>query len=377
MAQMTAIVATTVFENDFLGGYLDNIRDHNHRDHVTIFIIADRKTPSVVFKRSKDARRRGFDVRCPELDDQVAFLKKLGLPEGFIPWDTDNRRNVGYLMALDNGAEVVVSIDDDNFCPSGVDYVGEHLLVGNKTTEREMNSSDGWFNNCSLLKGSKSTEIFPRGFPYFARNQRRTVGKVEIRHDSVVAINAGLWVGDPDVDAVTRLALAPKITGFRGESVTLAPKVWCPISTQNTGLTRDAASVYYYVRMGYPLQGLKIDRYGDILSGYFTQKCARHLGHAVRIGSPVAEHKRTPHNLFKDLYHELAGMMIVEELLPWLTEVRLDGATYPQAYACLTDRLLEQAGRFKGFVWDEGGRDFLLETAKCMRTWLSAVRQLT
>ena len=61
------------------------------------------------------------------------------------------------------------------------------------------------------------------------------------------------------------------------KSLLLGENVWSPINTQNTALTREAAMTYYYVRMGYPLTGMRIDRYGDILSGYFIQKCVKHL----------------------------------------------------------------------------------------------------
>ena len=143
----------------------------------------------------------------------------------------------------------------------------------------------------------------------------------------------------------------------------------------DTGLMRAALPAYYYVRMGFPLQGLRIDRFGDILSGYFVQKCAKHLGHVVRIGDPVAEHKRTPHNLFKDLYFELAGMVIVEELLPWMIELKLEGGDYLTSYRALADAMEVAAPQFKGFIWDEGGREFLVDTAHCMRQWLSIVQR--
>lgn len=128
--------------------------------------------------------------------------------------------------------------------------------------------------------------------------------------------------------------------------------------------------------MGFPVQGLKIDRFGDILSGYFVQKCAKHLGHAIRLGSPVADHRRTPHNLFKDLHQELAGIVIVEDLLPWLQELRLDGGNYGEAYAALADLIEAQAPRFRGFIWDEGGPEFLTDTARAMRDWLDVVGRL-
>jgi hypothetical protein len=116
-----------------------------------------------------------------------------------------------------------------------------------------------------------------------------------------------------------------------------------------------------------------IDRFGDIWSGYFLQRCVQHLDEVVRVGSPIAEHRRTTHNLFKDLYQELPGIALTEELLPWLREVTLTGTTYSEAYAELAELIAKDAHKFTGFLWDEGGREFLRATAKNMRTWLGAI----
>ena len=380
--KQTAIVVTTIFEPTFLDSYTENLRGYSREGEVTIFIIPDRKTPASVYDRQKEACKRGFDVRCPGLGEQERFLRKIGIPDDFIPWDTDNRRNVGYLMALDAGCEILISIDDDNFCLPDDDFVGEHHVVGTQGPLLGVDDSEGiaWFNACTLLESDAPAEIFPRGFPYFARAGEH-VGRSGLRKEdtdrhAAIAVNTGLWLGDPDVDAVTRLSLAPGVSGFNGPPVVLGENVWAPINTQNTALTREAAAAYYYVRMGYPLQGLGIDRYGDILSGYFVQKCARHFGHAVRVGTPIAHHRRTPHNLFKDLYCELVGIVLIEELLPWLIDEPLEGDTYPEAYASLAEHLSAASDRFNGFVWDEGGRGFLRETAKLMQVWLEALEQI-
>jgi hypothetical protein len=196
------------------------------------------------------------------------------------------------------------------------------------------------------------------------------------RSAATVAVNAGLWLEDPDVDAITRLALRPTALSAKPISVVLGSDTWAPINTQNTAIVGPAIAAYYYVRMGFPLQGMHIDRYGDILSGYFVEACAKHLGDLVRFGNPVADHRRTPHNLFEDLYHELGGMMVIEDLVPWLREVPLSGSTYAETYASLADAVIEQAHSFKGFIWDQGGREFLLETGRCMQRWHDALRVL-
>jgi hypothetical protein len=381
MARVTDIVVTTIFEPAWLQGYLDNLRAHGRERETTLRIICDRKTPASVYEAAAAARRQGFRIDCPTLDEQSAWLRGLALPDDFIPWDTDNRRNIGFLRAWESGAEVLISIDDDNYCLPDSDFVGSHHVVGRRGSEcagHQLASGD-WFNICTLLEPRHADEIYPRGYPYAERGKPQQAPSAEVPAtlaQARVAVNAGLWLNDPDVDAITRLAQRPRMRQAVATPVLLAPQAWSPVNTQNTALLREAMPAYWYVRMGFPLQGMRIDRFGDILSGYFVQKCAKHLGDLVRIGSPVAEHKRSPHNLFKDLYHELAGMVVVEELLPWLRELKLEGGSYAEAYAALADAIEAQAPKFRGFVWDQGGRDFLTDSAACMRTWLGVLRRL-
>jgi hypothetical protein len=121
------------------------------------------------------------------------------------------------------------------------------------------------------------------------------------------------------------------------------------------------------------LQGLRIDRFGDILSGYLTQKVVKHLGQGVRIGTPVVDHHRTQHNLFKDLYHELAWIVLIEEFVPWLIEARLDGDSPLESYRSPASQMADSADQFRGFIWDDGGREFLRETAALMTTWVGII----
>ena len=367
-----SIVVTTIFEPNFLTGYIENIERYGRADQVDVIVIPDRKTPPSVRECCNYFRSRGYAVTCPSIEAQDVFLSKFSNLRERIPYDSDNRRNVGFLMALDQGAEVLISIDDDNYCLPDTDFVGEHSVVGTSCTAPEITSDDGWFNIATRLKGEPTVEIYPRGFPYFARHRRRKIG---LRQPVLkrVTINAGLWLKDPDVDAITRLALAPCISTADTQSVFLGPEVWSPINSQNTGIARNSVAAYYYVRMGHSLSGMSIDRYGDILSGYFVQKCAKVRGDTIRIGGPIAEHQRTPHNPFKDLYNELGGMVIIEELLPWLMEVQIARSSYAEAYLSLADQIEAQAGNFSGFVWDQGGRDFLASTAANMRAWVDAV----
>ncbi len=378
MTRTTDIVVTTIYEPAWLAGYLDNLRAHGREKHVRLSIIIDRKTPASASAAAAKARDQGFDVWCPTLDEQVEYLKRVGAPDDWVPWNTDNRRNIGFLKAQERGADVLISIDDDNYCLPDSDFVGCHHVVGQTVGElsgTQWAGANPWYNICDRLTTAQPQQIFARGFPYESRRQP-TAALAAVPASAgqrIVAINAGLWTDDPDVDALTRLTLKPRVTSAQPAGVVMAPETWSPINTQNTALIGAAMPAYYYVRMGFPLQGLKIDRFGDILSGYFVQACAKHLGHVARIGDPVAEHRRSQHNLFKDLYFELAGVVLIEDLVPWLQQLKLSGSSYTEAYSALADALEAHAPSCKGFVWDEGGREFLRDTAACMRTWLRVI----
>ena len=379
MALQTSIVVTTIFEPAWLDGYLRNIERHGHKANVTLHIICDKKTPQTVYAAAHAAQQSGFLIDCPSLDEQDAWLKHIGAAEGFIPWNTDNRRNIGFLRARERGCDVLISIDDDNYCPDDLDFIGAHHVVGSQADRAATTTATGahWFNACAGLSHDAGTIIYPRGFPYSVRLNKETQAQPQAMGTDTrrVSVNAGLWTDDPDVDAISRLALKPYVSAMHAQPVVMGENVWCPVNTQNTALLADAMPAYYYIRMGYPLKGLSIDRYGDIMSGFFLQKCAYHLDDAVRFGDPVARHTRSPHNLLKDLYHELAGITLLEDLLPWLIEVKLSGSNYLYSDHSLAEAMREKAAEFNGFVWDDGGREFLVETANCMQQWLTLYKQ--
>jgi hypothetical protein len=60
-----------------------------------------------------------------------------------------------------------------------------------------------------------------------------------------VVVNAGLWLGDPDVDAVTRICNDINAEQYtREQSFALARGTWCPFNSQNTALWRGVIPAY-------------------------------------------------------------------------------------------------------------------------------------
>lgn len=67
--------------------------------------------------------------------------------------------------------------------------------------------------------------------------------------------------------------------------------------------------------------------------------------------------------------------MLLEDLLPWLLECRLEGTTYTEAYASLSYQLQEAAESMRGEVWTDQVRGFLHQMAHLMRQWLAVLER--
>jgi hypothetical protein len=374
----TAIVCTTIFELDFLASLVANLEHFGHRENTEVIIIPDKKSPSSALGIVKLFQKRGFRIAYPSVEEQEQYLCRFPSISSnqLIPYNTDNRRNVGFLMALESRAEVLISIDDDNYADIAHDFVSCHAVCG-KTVENVecVRSTNQWYNVCDLLETEPKWEIFPRGFPY--RVRRAAKPTYTSQTETVrIGMNVGLWTGDPDVDAISRNFTPWHVSRWNGRQVCLEPGTWSPINTQNTALVRALIPAYYYVLMGQSMGGLVIDRFGDILSGYFAKKVCDHLGYSVLIGAPICVHRRTPHNLFKDLYYELAGIILLEEFTQWLESETLEGSNAIESYRSLANKIKLNAHRFGCNILGTEAPVYLTKIAQSMQWWSEAVESI-
>jgi hypothetical protein len=314
------------------------------------------------------------DVRIPKIDEQDDFLGKIGMKD-MIPYNSDNRRNVGYLMAIEDNVDFVISLDDDNFCIEGSKPFNEHSIVSKQTsTHKKIDSNNNWVNICEMIDFDKDVGVYPRGFPYHKRHESKSYSYET--DECNIKVNAGLWLSDPDIDAITWLNSPVQGNEFTGDSVVLGESTWSPINTQNTGIANEAVTAYYFVPMGYPIKGHTIDRYGDIFSGYFLEAVCKSLGHDIRFGTPVADHRRNAHNFMKDARGEFGGMIVLEDLVSFLTDLKLDGNTYEEAYLSLSYQLQEGVEKFSGSIWDDTTRAYFHRLAHLMRRWVKACKDV-
>jgi hypothetical protein len=340
------IVCTTIGDGSFLKHYAAALA--GAEDRARMIVIPDRKTPAALYAAVAEARSAGLNVLCPDLNEQEQFLASLGAPAGMFGWDTDHRRNIGYLMAWRDGADIMISVDDDNLPGEG--WLAEHEIVTAPPAGHEVISGrDGYWNPCTLVW---NYAFWPRGYPYSHRWRFETPARS--RESREIAINEGLWAGDPDVDAITRLAMQPETDMLDGSEI-LAPDTWAPVNSQNTAIRRDVIPAYYFFRSG---------RFGDIYQGYLAQACAKAMGHSVRFGTPVVTHARNDHDLLRDLQLELPDILILDGWLDWLTDVAFAGGTYAGNYEYLSGMLRNHA-------------EFGATSADAKRTFHSMASQMT
>ena len=371
---LVGIVVTTINCGEFLKSYYEEIKHNEALDHTLIFVIADKKTPGELFQSCQTYRQKRLKVVSPTLEEQEEFLKRVSYSE-LIPYNSDNRRNIGYLMAVEQGCDAVISIDDDNFAVKESGFLSEHLVVTRDADiHTQVDSDNGWFNPISMLETDSKLEIYPRGFPVHKRHEVPRITKKDV--SAKVGINAGLWLQDPDVDAFTWLVAPTRVTGLKESPLVLGKGTWSPVNSQNTAVARNVMPSYYFPKMNYEIGGLHIDRYGDIFSGYFAVACCKAMGDTIRFGTPMVVHDRNAHNYLQDAAYEAAGIWILNDLLPWLSETQLASANYCDAYASLLEGLDEFSQRAKGRVWTDQTRAYFHDLTYCGRKWIAVMENI-
>jgi len=367
------IVLTTINVPTLLEDYAKNFLQFDHKDEVEILVIGDKKTPNQeVENLMQKIREMGIDAEYFDIEKQELWLEKFPDLKRIIPYNSDNRRNVGYLIAGERGAEIIVAIDDDNYVDPSKDYLAEHSFIGKQLKFEVLSDESGWFNICSMIKFFPDRTVYPRGYPYYKRFKD---GKVSIKkRNGRVVINEGLWFEDPDIDSITRLTEDVKGKEILRENVVLDIGTQSPINTQNTAYHIDILPCLYFVLMGADLNGLVIERYGDIWFGLFAKKIIDHMGDYVAYGKPFAVHKRNTHNLLKDLKWEFWAITYTEVLAEFLESIDLSGKDYGECYIELADKLQQFINSNDKI--DKQAKKYFSDMARIMRIWVAVCNKI-
>jgi len=245
---------------------------------ITNYIITTtiNKPTKATIKFCQLAKKKGWvfviigDLKTPHDEYQNLVLKYLGnvlylspkkqkelFPElsNIIGWNTIQRRNIGFVYAYQQGAEIVATVDDDNI---PYDFWGDDVWVGKEIEVDYYSPENGFvFDPISV---TNNNELWHRGYPIELVKERNFRG---LGYKKVIPlIQADFWNGDPDIDAIARLTFQPEVT-FTFEEPFASDKI-SPFNSQNTFLHREILPHYAV----WPFVG----RMDDIWGGYYAQK---------------------------------------------------------------------------------------------------------
>lgn len=309
------VVVTSINSLEVLRSYYKNIRKAGLLMSVKIWVVGDRKTPSSVSALAQELTSQGLEVTYLDIPAQDAWGARFPKLYSRIPYDNETRRNIGYLHAFEEGCERLISIDDDNW-PTSDNFLGGHSATGMKWNGRVISEPTGYHNICEHLVFRPVKHIFPRGYPFSLRNTKNKELQRPAPSRASIGVTCGLWLNDPDIDAVTWLNGGAVSTSFRSPAIrVLNNTTWSPINTQNTSVAHELIPAFFCIPMGWEVPGGKIQRYGDIWGGYFLQSVLRGTRYHVAFGKPLVRHIRNPHNHLDDMRYEYWGMMLTDWLV--------------------------------------------------------------
>jgi len=246
----------------------------------------------------------------------------------------------GYLIAYEEGADVIIEIDDDVYPVENNDIILDHLYNLDNTLGMKVNSSNKWYNTLENLFLYFNAQLYPRGYPYgIRRNKVEYTWRME---GGECSLNMGLWIGCLDLDALTLILYSAldgrfyvKNGGLKRRKVIVDKGTYFPVCSMNTSFKREIIPAFYQLYMNFN----GVDRYDDIWSGVFLKKIVDHLGDKMCLGAPLVYHDKRPRNVFSDLVKEIRGLELNEILWKLVNKVEIDGKTYLDAYRSLIEKL--------------------------------------
>jgi len=217
------------------------------------------------------------------------------------------RKNIGYLIAISSGANVIIETDDDN-----VPYETFWARRTRKQNVRTI-SDRRWVNVYGYFS---DVNIWPRGLPLkHIHNPLPGYDSLSI-DEADCPIQQGLTDGDPDVDAIYRLTLPLPVSFRRDRRIALKNGSWSPFNSQNTAWWEEAFPLLY-------LPAYCAFRLTDIWRSFVGQRIARTNGWSTLFHEPTARQERNQHDLMRDFEDELPGYLHNQEICDALDALQL------------------------------------------------------
>ena len=272
---------------------LNQFAEETSKRGLPFIVIGDTKSP-------KEFNIEGCDFYSVERQEALDFelVKEL-------PLKHYARKNLGYLIAITKGAEVIIETDDDNlpldsFWEDRTRAVKAHLL-----------NDKSWVN---VYKYFTDVQIWPRGFALENLQEKLPALENEVVIHS--PIQQGLADENPDVDAIYRLTLPLPITFNKANSIALGKNSICPFNSQNTTWFKEAFPLLY-------LPSYCSFRMTDIWRSFVAQRISWTCGWPILFHQSTVWQERNEHNLMNDFNDEISGYSNNLRIMKSLNELDL------------------------------------------------------
>lgn len=320
-----AIITTTINEGEGLLEWADSV-EASELVEAELFVALDQKVHGGIPRVTHDARDRGLKTHLLWPNDQAVW--SCSAPIG---WKSIQRRNIALLEVLQRSDDFdyVLTVDDDNVPVNKNTFFSELLFGFEPTAAPTLSSETGWWNPGQMV----NPLVHHRGYPLDERHRElaKPQDKPQLAYypwDHETAVVAGLWTGDPDIDATERISKLPDVRfiGYKSQAganpypnVRLAPGTWSPFNTQSTT---------YDIRIAPLMQVLSgVGRYDDIWMSYVARRIMDEIGVCVNYGRPLVHQERNEHDLVVDLEKEMHGYRNTPRLCDLLRGMKLQGDT--------------------------------------------------
>lgn len=275
MKKIKTIVTTTIFSPSIAVEKFCSFKDWN------FIIVGDLKTPHADYKKMEKNSSQVLYLSPDDQEKKYPDLSKI------IGWNSIQRRNIGYIEAYKIGSEVIASVDDDNI---PYDDWGKDLLIDKVVEIDTYHPQNEVFDPLSITNVNK---VWHRGYPLElvpSRGNVKYLGKTSRK----VLVQASLWDGDPDIDAMARLSHRP-IVKFDQLSP-YGADVLGPFNSQNTFISRKVMPKYAVLP--------HIGRMDDIWGSYIMQ---HYFPNSVAYTKASVYQERNEQDLILNLEKEILG----------------------------------------------------------------------
>ena len=212
------------------------------------------------------------------------------------------RKNLGYLLAIQQGAEVIIETDDDNI------PLDDFWKVRQLKQKAHISKGHNWLN---VYKYFTDGFIWPRGFALERLQESAPLLTTFPEKEVKCAIQQGLANENPDVDAIFRLTYPLPFSFPNPNRMALGKGSWCPFNSQNTTWFKEMFMLLY-------LPSYCSFRMTDIWRSFIALRILQENDQYLMFHEPTVYQERNDHNLMKDFADEVPGYMnnlkIVEKL---------------------------------------------------------------